>query len=136
MASKSPLEVAGLQPLDYISNANSNYANSLDDRRSVTGYVNFLAEGPVTWQSLTQASVALSSMEAEYMALAAEVQEIDQQWMIFKELGLPASHPTNIREDNKACQLFANHEVTSGGRSILTFGSILYVNAFNKGMLS
>ena len=43
------------------------------------------------------------------MALAAEVQETDQQRMMFEELGLPVSQPTIIREDNKACQLFADH---------------------------
>ena len=109
MASESPLEVTGLQPLDYTGNVVSDYANSLDDMRSVTGYVNFLTEGSVTWQSRTQASVAPSPMEAEYMALAVEVQETDQQRMMFDELGLPVSQPTIITEDNKACELFADH---------------------------
>ena len=79
---------------------------------SVTGYVNFLAEGPVTWQSKTQVSVALSTMEAEYMALAAEVQEVEHHRMVFEELGFSVAQPTVIKEDNKACQLFA--ETTRG----------------------
>ena len=78
LSSQSAREAAGLQQLDYTGNVDSDYANSLDDRRSVTGYVNFLASGPVTWQSKTQQSVALSTMEAEYMELAAEVQEVEQ----------------------------------------------------------
>ena len=57
--------------LDYTGNVDLDYANSLEDRCSVTGYVNFLAEGPVTCQSGTQTSIALSLMEAEYMALLA-----------------------------------------------------------------
>ena len=109
LSSQSAREAAGLQQLDYTGNVDSDYANSLDDRRSVTGYVNFLASGPVTWQSKTQQSVALSTMEAEYMALAAEVQEVEQQRMVFEELGLPVVQPTIIKEDNKACQLFADH---------------------------
>ena len=36
------------------ANVDADYANSVDDRRSITGYVNFLAEGPITWQSKTQ----------------------------------------------------------------------------------
>ena len=31
------------------------------------------------------------------------------QRMVFEELGLPVLQPTVIREDNKACQLFADH---------------------------
>ena len=109
LSSQSAKEAAGLQPLDYTGNVDSDYANSVDDRRSVTGYVNFLASGPVTWQSKTQQSVALSTMEAEYMALAVEVQEVEHQRMVFDELGLPVVQPTIIKEDNKACQLFADH---------------------------
>ena len=90
-------------------NVDADYANSLDDRRSVTGFVNFMAEGPVTWQSKTQASVALSTMEAEYMALAAETQEAIWQMMVLQELGVEISSPIVIREDNKACQMFADH---------------------------
>ena len=48
------------------------------------------------------------------MALAVEVQETDQQRMMFEELGLPVSQPTIIREDNKACQLFADHASNFG----------------------
>ena len=47
--------------------------------------------------------------KAEYIALAVEVQETDKQRLIFEELGLPVSQPTIIREDIKACQVFANH---------------------------
>jgi hypothetical protein len=91
------------------ASVDADYANSLDDRRSVTGYVNFMAEGPITWQSKTQTSVALSTMEAEYMALAAETQEAIWLRMILEELGVQLAEPVVIREDNKACQMFADH---------------------------
>ena len=38
---------------DYSGNVDSNYAKSLDDRRSVAGSVNFFAFDPVTRQSKT-----------------------------------------------------------------------------------
>ena len=79
MSSQTAREAAGLLAMDYSGNVDLDYANSVDDRTSVTGYVNFLASEPVTWQSKTQASVALSTMEAEYTALAAEVQEVEMQ---------------------------------------------------------
>ena len=91
------------------ANVDVDYANSQDDRRSVTGYVNFKAEGPITWQSLTQASVALSTMEAEYTALAEDTQQAIWLKMVFEELGVQVAGPIVIREDNKACQMFADH---------------------------
>ena len=45
------------------ASADADYANLMDDRRSITGYVNFMSAGPVTWQSKNQTSVALSTME-------------------------------------------------------------------------
>ena len=43
------------------------------------------------------------------MALAAIVQETDEQRMEFEELAPPGSQQTIIREENKVCQLLANH---------------------------
>ena len=68
-----------------------------------------MAEGPITWQSKTQASVALSTIEAEYMALAAETQEAIWLRMVLEELGVQIAGPVVVREDNKACQMFADH---------------------------
>ena len=53
----------------------SDHARDPDTRRSVTGYAFTLAEAPIVWQSRQQVSVALSSMEAEYMAACAATQE-------------------------------------------------------------
>ena len=55
LSSVSALEAEGVESIGYVD---SDYANSLDDRRSITGYVNFIAEAPVTWQCKTQQSVA------------------------------------------------------------------------------
>ena len=91
------------------ANVDADYANSLDDRRSVTGYVNFMAEGPITWQRKTEAYVALSTMEAEYMALAADTQEAIWLRMVLEELSVQINGPVVMYEDNKACQMFADH---------------------------
>ena len=74
MSSESSKETAVIQSLDFCGDVDSNYANSLHDKQLVTGYVNLLASGSVTWLTTIRASVALSTMEAEYMMLAAEVQ--------------------------------------------------------------
>ena len=55
--------------------ADSDHGRCTDTRRSITGYMFVMSNGPISWQSRQQTSVALSSMEAEYMALSAATQE-------------------------------------------------------------
>ncbi|KAH9293522.1 hypothetical protein KI387_041275, partial [Taxus chinensis] len=45
----------------------SDYAGSVDDRKSTSGYVFHLGSGPISWISKKQIVVALSSTEAEYV---------------------------------------------------------------------
>ena len=48
----------------------SDYAGDMDDRRSTTGYVFTLTGGPICWKSSVQPIVAMSTTDAEYMAVA------------------------------------------------------------------
>ena len=44
--------------------------------KSITDYIRFMISGdPVSWQSRIQASVALSTIESESMAVSAETQK-------------------------------------------------------------
>jgi len=45
------------------------YSN-LNEQRSTTRYIFIAARGAITWQSKKQSTVALSSTEAEYVALS------------------------------------------------------------------
>ena len=51
----------------------------MDTSRSTSGYVMTYAGGAVSWQSRLQKTVALSTMEAEYMAAVEAGKEI--LWM-------------------------------------------------------
>jgi hypothetical protein len=53
----------------------ADYAGEVDDRRSTTGYVFTLSGGPICWQSTLQSIVAMSTTEAEYMAVAEAAKE-------------------------------------------------------------
>jgi hypothetical protein len=94
--------------------SDSDYAFDVDSRKSVTGYVFFVAGGPISWKSQSQATVALSSAEAEYMALAAATQEAVhlRQLMIdidpVYEARLP---PVHIFEDNTGAIAISNNPV-------------------------
>ena len=60
---------------------------SADDRRSIRGYTFIMAGAAISWNSKRQATVALSSTEAEYMALTQAVKE--SLWLqgILRDLG-------------------------------------------------
>ena len=62
--------------LSLSSFCDSDWGNS-QDRKSITGYCFTLSnEGPlISWKSKKQQSVALSSCEAEYMAMSSATQE-------------------------------------------------------------
>ncbi|XP_053549181.1 uncharacterized protein LOC128640785 [Bombina bombina] len=57
--------------------SDADWASDVNDRRSMTGYCFSLTKnGPlIAWKSKKQPTVALSTCEAEYMALAATTQE-------------------------------------------------------------
>lgn len=53
----------------------SNWAGDIQDRCSYFGFTVILANGPVSWSTRKQKCVALSTMEAEYIALSEATKE-------------------------------------------------------------
>ena len=74
--------------------SDSDWASS-NDRRSTTGYCFSLSEDSavISWKSKKQETVALSTCEAEYMALTAATQEAMFLSMLAKDFGLNTSGP-------------------------------------------
>eukprot|EP01031_Cornospumella_fuschlensis_P026641 gene26641-32192_t len=87
----------------------ADFANDMDSRRSITGYIFLFAGAPISWQSRAQVSTALSTMEAEYMAASAAAQEALWLRMILEELGISLDKPLILREDNKSAISFSEH---------------------------
>ena len=56
-----------------------------------------------------QTTVALSSMEAEYMAASAATKEALWQARIIQQLGMRVNLPITLYEDNKSAIMFADH---------------------------
>ena len=81
----------------------------MDTRRSVTGFVFYLAGAPICWQSRQQPTVALSSMEAEYMAACSTTQEALWLIAILKGLGFSQSKPVQIYEDNQSAIAYSKN---------------------------
>ena len=68
--------------------SDSDYSADLDRRRSVTGYVFKVWGNTVSWISNLQSVVALSTIEAEYMAFSTATKEAVWLKAICEELGL------------------------------------------------
>ena len=65
----------------------ADWGNSLADRRSISGVILLIGGTPIVFKSKYQRTVALSSTEAEYMALSLCTQEIIWARAILKDLG-------------------------------------------------
>ena len=65
----------------------ADYAGDINTRRSTTGYLFKYMGSSISWGSVRQATVALSTCEAEYMALAEALKE--GMWLsrVLKDLG-------------------------------------------------
>jgi hypothetical protein len=81
----------------------SDWASDTVTRRSRTGYVFTMNGGAVSWKSQHQPTVALSTAEAEYMALTAAIQEAIFLRQLLDSMGVKQLEPTMIFEDNQAC---------------------------------
>ena len=75
------------------------YRNT-DDCKSTSGYVYVSGGGAITWRSKKQTTVALSSTEAEYVALLEAGREACWLRNLYEELGQKQSCPTIIKGDN------------------------------------
>eukprot|EP00961_Rhodomonas_salina_P040238 540673-Rhodomonas_salina.1 len=83
--------------------SDATWANDPETRRSVSGYVFLLNGTAVSWKSKLEHTVALSSSESEYQAIARAAQEASYLRQLLKELGAPQLSPTTIFEDNEGC---------------------------------
>jgi hypothetical protein len=98
------LQLGGLvsDPTDLQVWSDSDWARDEDDRRSISGYVFKLGDGLISWASKKQATVATSSTEAEYMALAGAASHGLWIRRLLGELGLDIENETTpIYVDNR-----------------------------------
>ncbi|GMF35814.1 unnamed protein product [Phytophthora fragariaefolia] len=79
----------------------ADWGSNTDDRRSVSGVMVMVGNGPVVFKSKYQRTVALSSAEAEYMALILCVQEVLWTRSMLKDMGKEQEDATQIWEDNQ-----------------------------------
>lgn len=104
--------------LTYHKNGNSemhaysdaDWASETDKRRSCSAYVIKMANAAISWCSKRQAIVALSSTEAEYIALSSTVREVMWMRQLAQEVDEKLNGPTLLLCDNQSSIKLAESE--------------------------
>lgn len=100
--------------MSLIRYSDSSWA-STQDRKSVSGYVFMINNAPVSWRSKKQTIVALSSTEAEYVALSEAAKESVWIKKLFVELKiLHQENAVLIYEDNQSCIKLTKNDSNHG----------------------
>ena len=86
----------------------SDWAGNLETRCSTSGYAIFLGKDLVSWHSHCQATVALSSTEAEYMSMCNCAQQILWIQSNFCKCHLTLDHSIMFGDDKGALHLVQN----------------------------
>lgn len=98
--------------------SDANWGENID-RRSFGGYVFILSGGAVSWKTQKQATVAASSTESEYMAMAEAAKEAIFLGQIYLFLTNESVNPITIFADNRsALALSKNAVITTKSKHI------------------
>jgi hypothetical protein len=93
--------------------SDADWGRDLNSRRSTTGVIVLLNDAVVVWKSCKQPTVAISTMEAEYMALTDAAKEIKWIRQLFDELhyGITPRPSTILKTDNQGALALAKNPV-------------------------
>ena len=80
----------------------ADWADSIDDRRSTSGYCTFVWGNLETWRSKKQMMVARNNAEAEFHAIAHGMCELLWLKQLLGEIGVKEEMPMKMYCDNKA----------------------------------
>jgi ethanolamine utilization protein EutA (predicted chaperonin) len=89
--------------------SDANWANCRDTRRSTSGILVLLGNTPIIWKSKLQSTVALSTCEAELVALTKTTTEIMGIRFFLDSLQIPIKNIPEIHCDNMSTVLVAKN---------------------------
>lgn len=83
--------------------ADADWGSDIQDRRSISGNIFQVFGACVSWMTRKQATISLSSTEAEYISLSQAACEAIWLKNLLEELGVVFKHPITLFEDNQSC---------------------------------
>jgi hypothetical protein len=110
---KTGLIFRGNNPKEFEITAYSDadWAGDQNDRKSTTGFVITINGSVVSWLSKKQPTVALSTAEAEYMAISATIQEVNWISQLLSELDLNVKSTAKLFCDNQAAIAISTNDI-------------------------
>ena len=105
------LHYSHVDKFELVGFSDSDWGSNLDDRKSTSGQCFSLGSGMITWSSKKQSTVALSSCEAEYIALT--VASAQALWLrkLLDEIGEKQHGPTILYCDNQSAIQLAHNPI-------------------------
>ena len=89
--------------------SDTDWASLTINHWSISGYVFTIVRGAVAWSSKKQPTVALSLMEAEYMASSNVTTQAIWLWKLFNELNFIQSSPAELLLDDQSAIVLASN---------------------------
>ncbi|KAI0498746.1 hypothetical protein KFK09_019638 [Dendrobium nobile] len=97
--------------LELTTYCDADWASDATDRKSITGFCTFLGNNILSWSVKKQTTVAKSSTEAEYRALAAALSDVIWLHRLLLDFQIPLDKPTTIFCDNATALPLAHNPV-------------------------
>ncbi|KXJ78615.1 hypothetical protein RP20_CCG004117 [Aedes albopictus] len=95
--------VLGKTDSNLVMYVDADWASDAKTRKSNSGYLFLLGGGPICWGSRKQTCIALSSTEAEFVAVAESCQELLWIDRLLADFSVNTAKPIIIHEDNQSC---------------------------------
>lgn len=112
--------------ISLVGYSDSDHAGDLGDRKSTSGFVFMIGSCTVSWKSIKQKTVALSSTEAEYISLAEATQEALWLKELLGELGYIQDRIVINGDNLSSMQIVKNPLSITIDQSILMLNTTLY----------
>ena len=125
----------GSLPLEITGYCDSDWGSNKEDRKSVIGFTYLICGGAISWKSKVHSSVALSTCEAEYVAISEAVKELLWIKQLFTELGIIMSTP-NLFTDNRAAQFMAMNDYITARTKHIDIKHHFIRDCIKEGMLN
>ncbi len=99
------------KPWALVCYSDSDYAGESDTRQSISGFILYMCNIPISWKS--KQSVTLSSSEAERVALSEAVKEVIFVSQLLTSMKIHVQYPVIVQVDNVGAIFMAQNVTTT-----------------------